>query len=951
MNPIYKFKLSLTAVTSNLLNPDAVMVGFFVSWTYGYLQQNASYAASDFIPVIPGQTYKIINKNNTAYSSRGGAFYDSQKNFVSGYQSASSITIPAGCYWIRITLGATITFADYSFCLNSASFEYYGLVGERIVFPLYSGDLTKEYALESGQQFLRPSLNGDLTFLSDDYDFIVAKSIDTQFNITIYISFDGGASWTETWTGQFWKTDCTFNQDAETCVVRPALRDIYTDILNGWEREFNLIELAPKIENVKIDKRPMIQVYVPGQTVIGCFLAGMGWEQECNAVDSAQALQDTYHFYPIKTIRVAQVTQQGSPTIPDVFAGAAPSIEGGTYTYTNSGYRLHYDYETTGGVATQTWEIIRVSDSAVMWRYVLTGQGPQVGDKNITLTAVSGSGTVKLFIHDMPVYARYVCDVETINGTSTYAIPDDDIVPNNRNYHRVIGYNFPDTILYSVRLSSTPTPYGIYQPNQYYDAPAGAWYFGEVFPIARSAWGRVSLWFTFSAIDWLVEESARAPFVLKDAYPLASVISVLLEQIAPNVTHQQNTNYSQFLYGTNPITGIQTIPIITPKSNLIYAGYDQPAQRAPITLKKVLDMLRDCFRCYWYIDSGNRLRIEHIKYFNNGMSYSGTPGIGVDLTTIQVPRNGKKWAFGKDAYKYDKPDMPSRYQFGWMDEQTQLFDGYPMDILSKFVQADRIENIDVQQFSSDVDYILLNPSVISKDGFVLMLCVDSSIATQTWTNIINSPEFVPVTEPGFHVNILDLSNYRGKTVRVTLTATNIVPEPGHSAWVGGYTSDENGNFLAYVLSMLDDAPTTTAEFVVESNCDHLALYSGGTYDVTLQTAQYLSDGSTQQILGLPYVNLTIQGNDHYLQNGYAAFAYLQRFYLYDMPALSYSVNGETKIAYGVKKLKTQEVEFPQIAEPNLQQLIKTNLGNGKIRKMSLNLSSRSAKTTLEYDTQ
>ena len=822
----------------------------------------------------------------------------------------------------------------------------------RQVYPLYSGDLSKEYTLESGQQFLRPALNGDLTFLSDDYDFIVAKAIDTQFDVTIYVSYNAGTNWSVTWTGQFWKTDCKFDQDSETCVVRPALNDVYTAILNGWEKEFNLIELVPKIENVKIDKRPMIQVYVPGQTVIGCFLAGMGWEQECNAVDSAQELQDTYHFYPIKTIRVARVTQQGSPTIPDVYAGAAPAIEGNAYTYTNNGYRLHYNYETTGGVATQTWEIIRVSDSAVMWRYVLTGQGPQVGDKNITLTAVTGSGTVKLFIHDMPVFARYVCDVETINGTSTYAIPDDDIVPNNRNYHRVIGYNFPDTILYSVRLSSTPTPYGIYQPNQYYDVPAGTWYFGEVFPIARSAWGRVSLWFTFSTVDWLVEESARAPFVLKDAYPLASVISVLLGQIAPNITHQQNTNYSQFLYGSNPITGVQTTPVITPKSNLIYAGYDHPAQRAPITLKKVLDMLRDCFRCYWFVDSGNRLRIEHIKYFNNGMSYSGTPGIGVDLTSIQVPRNGKKWAFGKDAYQYDKPEMASRYQFGWMDEQTQLFDGYPMDIVSKFVQADRIENIDVQQFSSDVDYILLNPSVISKDGFVLMLCVDSSISTQVWTNIINGPEYTVIDEPEFMANMLDLTPYRGKTLRITCTVDDLQEgTPGHTLSVIGATADSNGSWLQIVISLYPDSPSGTFEFVVDSQATDLLFFSYGTYKLTINSAQYLSGGSTQQILGLPYVNLTIQGNDHYLQNGYAAFAYLQRFYLYDMPALSYKVNGETKTAYGVKKLKTQEVQFPQIAEPNLQQLIKTNLGNGKIRKMSLNLSSRSAKTTLEYDTQ
>ena len=816
----------------------------------------------------------------------------------------------------------------------------------RRVYPLYSGDLAKEYSLESGQQFFRAELNGDLTFISDDYDYIVGQSFDTQFGVKISISYNAGSTWQQTWYGEFWKTDCKFDQDAKTCIVRPKLSDVYTAILNGWEKEFNLIELAPAIENVKIDKRPMIQVYVPGQSVVGCFLSGMGWEQECNPITSNQELIDTYKFANLKTIRICRITQQGTPTIPDAYAGAAPSIEGNAYSYTNGTYRFKYSYETTGGVATQTWWIERVSDSAVMWRYVLTGQGPAVGDKTITMSAVTGSGTVIVDIHDMPVYARYVCDVEQINGVSTYAIPDNDIVPNNRNYHRVIGYDFPDTILYSVRLSTTPTPYGIYQPGQYYDLPAGAWYLGDVFPIARSAWGRVSLWFTFSSMDWLVEQAARAPFVLKDAYPLASVISVLLQQIAPNVTHQQNTNYSQFLYGSNPITGIRTTPVITPKSNLIYAGYDQPAQRAPITLKQVLDMLRDCFRCYWYVDSGNRLRIEHIRYFNNGMSYSGTPGVGVDLTTIQVPRNGKKWAFGKDAWQYDKPEMTSRYQFGWMDEQTQLFDGYPIDIIAKYVQENKIENIDVQHFSSDVDYILLNPSVISKDGFALMLCVDSSIDTQVWESMAFNFPISGQQQASGHAQAMNLTPYRGQRCRITLTGTQIGPDG-----IVGWIEDSNGSAIVIVASVYQDSPTGTFEFDMPVNGTNLVLFSREDFAYSIPVGQYLSGGSSQQILGLPYVNITIQGNDHKLQNGYASFAYMQTYYLYDLPAFQYKINGESGSAFGIKKLKTQEVEFPQIAEPNLQQLIKTNLGNGKIRKMSLTLSSRSAKTTLEYDTE
>jgi len=150
-----------------------------------------------------------------------------------------------------------------------------------------------------------------------------------------------------------------------------------------------------------------------------------------------------------------------------------------------------------------------------------------------------------------------------------------------------------------------------------------------------------------------------------------------------------------------------------------------------------LNMLRDCFRCYWFIDDQNRFRVEHIQYFRNGGSYSGTPVVGVDLTAEIVTRNGKKWSFARDQYSFDKPEMAARYQFGWMDDVTQLFEGYPIDILSKYVNPDNIEQISIAKFTSDIDYILLNPEDISKDGFVLLAAVlDSGQYVLPYSNIV-----------------------------------------------------------------------------------------------------------------------------------------------------------------------------------------------------------------------
>ena len=812
----------------------------------------------------------------------------------------------------------------------------------RTFYPLYSGNLAKEYALESGQQFFRASLSGDLTFLADDYDYIIGKAIDTQFNVTIYISYNAGSSWAVCWTGQFWKTDCKFDMDAETVVVKPALRDEYTAILNGMEKEFDLIQLAPDMEQIKIDKRPMIQIYVPGQTVIGCFLAGMSWEQECQSETDTSKLTDNFKFYNLKTQRSVEVSGSMSPTLPDVFAGAKPSSETVTYSYTNSGFKFQQSYAS----GTLTYSIIRTSDNKTLWQKQSSNVPPPTYPNEVVLTPVSGngaSGNVTLYIHDIAVYGRVICDVESVGGSPTYAIPVDDIVENNRNYRRVIQYYAPESILFSTILSTSPTQYGLYQPGQYYQLPSG-YFGGELFPVAKSAWGRISIWFAFSNI-WSYEDDATQPFILNDAYPLAAAISALLGQIASGVTHAGTTTYSQFLYGSNPVTGITTVPIITPKSNIINSGYDQPAQKAPITLKYIFDMLRDVFRCYWFVDSSNRLRIEHISYFRNGMSYSGTPAIGADLTTMSVSRNGKKWDYGKNVYAFDKPDMPARYEFGWMDECTLLFEGYPIDIVSKFVQQNNIEKIQVQQFTSDIDYILLNPSAISKDGFALMLCQQTSYDTQTWVYFLDDAVSTEIPAGTNVSNVINLAPYIGKTVAMIVSI-----EAGQS--IVAWAENSQGQAIQIVGSISSDDGTEEWNFVVPAGTVGLTLYSQNVDgQLVIHSAAYESSVTHINMLGLPYVTIQANGTNHILQNGYAAFAYLQQYYAYDMPARNYTINGVAKTALGIKKLKTQDVSYPQIAEPDLQQLVKTNLGNGKIRKMSLNLSSRNAKTTLEYDTE
>ena len=199
-------------------------------------------------------------------------------------------------------------------------FELSALGNTQRAYPIYKDDLSKEFEKESGQEFFRAKLSGKLTFERDDYAFIISKAFDTQFTLDVYISYDAGSSWALYWTGTFWKTDCDFDEDSQTVIVQPTVKDQYNDVLAGMDKEFNLIDLAPEMAIIKADKRPMVQVYIPGDSTVGCFLAGMSWEQECDVITDEQALVNTYNFALSASLAVVEVTgNASSPEIPAIF--------------------------------------------------------------------------------------------------------------------------------------------------------------------------------------------------------------------------------------------------------------------------------------------------------------------------------------------------------------------------------------------------------------------------------------------------------------------------------------------------------------------------------------------------------------------------------------------------------------------------------------------------------
>lgn len=619
-------------------------------------------------------------------------------------------------------------------------YRFFLQIGEdgtkQTVCPNYKDDLTLDYELETNQRFYRAKLSGKINFVRADYDIINNAPFDSEFFLYIEKSDDWGQTYNQYYKAKFMKTDCTFNDDDKLVTVQPETIDQYNDVLAGLEKEYNLIELAPQIEFLTIRKRPLIQIYVPGDSIVSCFLGGTNWEQDANATTDQNALIQTYHFALCNILKEIQITSHGSPAVISglytgrMSTGVSPDeFMGDLYPELNVNYYIHIAQKLVAGglpIGLAGVEIRRRSDDVAMFRFTKITQEP-FDTLEFDLTAVEGSGATGTMHADMKsynIYARYLVDVDKIDDLDTYPLPSDDIVDNNRNYRRAIGYAI-DVAFISKNFSDTPTEWGLADSGKYF-APPYSIYGQTFYPIARSTWRYASLWFGFYLMDWILEEKARKAYTLRDAFTLSSCINVLLKEFAPGITHEATPEYSQFLYNTNnPISGQSFKLLISQKSNIINGEYQSPAQKAPVTLQQIMTMLRDIYKCYWYIEDG-KFKIEQVSWFRNGGSYGYNPIIDYDLTQLENVRNGKKLAFATSEYSFDKVDMPERYQFEWMDDVTTSFEGLPIEITSKYVTAGKIEEINISNFTSDIDLMLLNPGAISSDGFALFAAVTPS---------------------------------------------------------------------------------------------------------------------------------------------------------------------------------------------------------------------------------
>ena len=81
-------------------------------------------------------------------------------------------------------------------------------------------------------------------------------------------------------------------------------------------------------------------------------------------------------------------------------------------------------------------------------------------------------------------------------------------------------------------------------------------------------------------------------------------------------------------------------------------------------------------------------------------------------------------------------------------------------------------------------------------------------------------------------------------------------------------------------------------------------------------------------------------------------AYVQpRYLIYNMPSWSLKVNGADTVAKSIMKGRTQQVKVPCGRDDlDMMKLVRTEIGDGEVTKVTMPLLSRVAKVTLGYPT-
>lgn len=625
--------------------------------------------------------------------------------------------------------------------MNKREFEFYlEYGGNRVQVTPYYKKLEKKTAKEAGQEFYRTSLQGQIKFIGDDFQLIYNEPITTEFTFIIRLFYRG--SWSEYYRGTFTKVNCKLDIAKQTAEPKFKTDDLYKEVLDKYKDEFDIVKLGVPTTPINCTKRPFAQIYCAGASSITNIHNGRSWETDTSAAIEEQSEIEKYGFSNIGIFR--EIYVEGA--LIEGVNGLYNKFEYKTATEGELTAEYYIWYSPVRNETTYAIQLVRYNTQRVIGVSIFASnqEGPlysvpqndldahpedfnqffnERGNMvNLIFPATNGSDfatVTKDFLYD--IYGRVVHNKESAGK----AIALDDFAISNVSYK----YKSPMSDDFIVKQSTDSTliktPYGVNDYGEYFTpqwlpalSPAD-----KYLPIARSSWVNTSIWLAYEKTKFdSLYDTCSVSYTLRDAYSVGQVIKTLLAQIDTRISHEVSSSFSKFLYG--PEFVLASMPerfyvYLTQKTNMIKGTYDQAAQTAKISLEAVMNMLRDCFRCYWYINDKGEFKIEHVSYFLKGRSYIALDA-QVDLTQYKDQFNKKSVLYRQEALEYDISDLTRKYTFAFADESFLPFTGVSLEVEAPYIEGDKVEDINTGEFSADVDYMQISSELVMQDGFALL---------------------------------------------------------------------------------------------------------------------------------------------------------------------------------------------------------------------------------------
>jgi len=615
----------------------------------------------------------------------------------------------------------------------------------------YDDELTKSIQRAQGRNHFTESLDGELIFVRTAYDTIAGLDIGTRVLLDIYVTYPGEDTEKLFFKGRFSKTDCAFDGDNRTVTVTLESNSGTKQVLDGINREYNLVDIAPETTAFKYTRQTILQVYIAGANFINNYVNGTNAEVPVLRPTGSGTpygeteLTDDYFFQPTTTGNIVYIP---------FYEGMSPDVSG-EYEFTGSPdipYQRtdgEYDIYYSGGRAVlgdfSDGEILYRSDPIPVLENFFADSA---FEKSLPLRKV-GSSDPDIFVYRLKVYARLLSPVAELDGTTANELPAEDIVSTAEGYRFVLPIDEVPTIIVRSAAQNEPTRFGRYASDatglsgQYFAVPdftPGSG-FNKLYPVSPTQWNYYSVWFYYNS-DLAGTFGDGQVIEVQDAYTIEDSIAALLAEFAPDVTFAPDAAHSEFLFGVNPFRGARKI-LFAPKSNIIAGEYDRAATRAEIRLTDIFELLLNLYNADWYVDSAGRLRIEHISWFDAGGTYGNTASTE-NITSLIEPQSGLAWTYRTGQWRYEKQDIPKRLEFSYMDKSSRAFEGHAIEVLSTYAQDENVQERPVSKFTADLDYIASNPSEISPDGFVVVetrLLVGDLIAPFVQVNLDNGEEY------------------------------------------------------------------------------------------------------------------------------------------------------------------------------------------------------------------